>query len=323
MQTVKENFIISKIYGLYYDIYNPAIGFKRAVLKGNLRLILNEERHPFVIGDRVAAIHTGSTDWLIKERLERINHLARKSETKDMHVLAANMDMLIIISSLANPETKDGFIDRCLAAAYPTNIKPMILFTKKDLVDLDFITKKESKYRNLGYEVASVSFSDPQSIEEVKSCIEGKISFLAGNSGTGKSTFINCILGNELLKTNEISLSTGKGRHTTTNSSLIQVNQNTLLIDSPGVKEWGLAHLTSKEVLESFPELFKHKEDCTSSHCCYAESDCILVQKLNTNTITEDRQKSIQNILESLNAAYKKRGGDYPNRRAKDRIRKN
>lgn len=137
----KELFTIARIFGAYYEIYSEGTSYARAVLKGKLRLKDSGERHPFVVGDMVLAEKSSGEEWIISERMERKNYLTRKSDRGDSHVLCANLDQLAILASCKDPETKPGFIDRLLAAAYHTQIPPLIIFTKKRILS----PKKKSK----------------------------------------------------------------------------------------------------------------------------------------------------------------------------------
>jgi ribosome biogenesis GTPase len=307
---VKENFIVSKIYGAYYEIYSPTLGFKRATLKGKLRLNKSEDRHPFVVGDRIQAeneaIERG--DWVIISKEERTSSLTRQSSNSDKHILCANVDYIAIIASLASPETKDGFIDRSITACFHSNVIPIIIFNKSDLVTKEELSIRVEKYESLGYKVFPISCTNLESIQNLLSALQGKTTYLVGNSGVGKSSLINLITNKSEQKTNTISQSTQKGKHTTTNSSVIVVNPTTILIDSPGIKEWGLLHLTKGEILSTFPEISKYKKKCKVGDCCNAGNDCIMLEKL--NKLDEERLKSLESMFEGLEIPYRIRVGN-------------
>lgn len=308
--TVKENFIVSKIYGAYYEIYSPRLGFKRATLKGKLRLNKSEDRHPFVVGDRIQAENelTERADWVIISKEERRSFLTRQSSNSDKHILCANVDFVAIIASLAGPETKDGFIDRSITACYHSNVTPIIIFNKKDLVTEVELKDRMEKYESLGYTVYPITCTDLESIKDLLSALQGKTTYLVGNSGVGKSSLINLITSNSEQKTNEISHSTQKGKHTTTNSSIIVINPSTILIDSPGIKEWGLLHLTKGQILSTFPELNKYKKKCRVGGCCNAGNDCLMLDKI--DKLDEERAKSLESMLEGLEIPYRIRVGN-------------
>ena len=308
--TVKENFLVSKIYGAYYEIYSPKLGFKRATLKGKLRLNKSDDRHPFVVGDRIQAENeiTERADWVILSKEDRTSFLTRQSSNSDKHILCANVDFVAIIASLSGPETKDGFIDRSITACYHSNVTPIIIFNKKDLVTEEELASRVEKYESLGYKVYPITCTELDTVKELLAALQDKITYLVGNSGVGKSSLINLITNNAEQKTNTISHSTQKGKHTTTNSSIIVVNPTTILIDSPGIKEWGLLHLSKGEILSTFPEINKFKKKCRVGGCCDAGNDCIMLEKL--DKLEDERLKSLESMLEGLEIPYRIRVGN-------------
>ncbi|PJZ33853.1 ribosome small subunit-dependent GTPase A [Leptospira hartskeerlii] len=302
---VKEFFTIARVFGAFYDLYSPERGRVRAVLRGRLRNIAAKERHPFVVGDRVCAMESGG-EWAIEERLSRKNELLRKSKEGDAQVLCANVDQIAVLASLKDPETKDGFLDRCLAAAYLSQVPPLIIFTKSDLVDRETAIKRSSVYKDLGYEVIIVSCQTGQGLEELYSKFSSKTTYLVGNSGVGKSSLVNVLSDRELQKTSQVSLSTKKGKHTTTNSNFLVLDDNIVLIDSPGIKEWGILHLSKGEILESYPELRKYKEECDISDCCDAGPGCKMLFSMGEATdISTERRKSLESMLASLENPFR------------------
>jgi ribosome biogenesis GTPase / thiamine phosphate phosphatase len=300
MNIVKEKFIISKIYGAFYEIYHPVLGFSNAVLKGKLRLAPKEERHPFVVGDAVIAEKTNEQEWMIREKLERKNFLARKSDPSDTHVLCANVDYLLVLASMIDPYTKDNFIDRCLAACYQNKIEPIILFSKIDLVSEDDVQERMEKYQSLGYTVFGYTFTEPDTLKPLLTTLQKKVTYICGNSGVGKSTLINLLTGKSLQKIGDVSNSTGKGKHTTTNSTVVLIDEATILIDSPGIKEWGLLHLTPGQIYESFPEFHEAQRNCGVVGCCMADKNCYIKENLDTIEISDDRILSLDAMLGSL-----------------------
>ncbi|TGK03190.1 ribosome small subunit-dependent GTPase A [Leptospira langatensis] len=302
---VKEFFTIARVFGAFYDLYSPERGRVRAVLRGRLRNFAVKERHPFVVGDRVQAMESGG-EWAIEERLSRRNELLRKSKEGDAQVLCANVDQVAVLASLKNPETKDGFLDRCLAAVHLAGVTPLIVFTKSDLVDRETAVYRASVYQNLGYEVLAVSCQTGLGLDELHSKFSSKTTYLVGNSGVGKSSLVNVLSDRELQKTSQISLSTKKGKHTTTNSNFLVLDDNIILIDSPGIKEWGILHLSKGEILDSFPELRKHKELCDISDCCDAGPGCKMLLSLKEEAdISVERKKSLESMLASLENPFR------------------
>ena len=303
-------FRISRIFGAFYEIYNPELGYKNSVLRGKLRLEKGDERNLFTVGDYVSVEKKNESDYTILYRLERKNYLVRKGEQGGNHVLCANVDYVGIIASLRDPETKNGFIDRSIAACYHANITPLLIYTKKDLVSEEEIQDKVSIYGNLGYKIFLVSQNDTDSILNLRESLLVSTTYFVGISGSGKSTLINSMIGHNLQKVSSISTSTNKGKHTTTNSYLLSISNSGYLIDSPGIKEWGIFHIPKDIVLESFPELLKIKDKCEKPNCCDFNYDCPMLEELNTENLEIGRQESAIGMLESLDRLHKIRTGN-------------
>jgi ribosome biogenesis GTPase / thiamine phosphate phosphatase len=315
MQKETSLFRISRIFGAYYEIYAPEFGHTLAQLKGKLRLDSKKDRHPFVVGDLVLA-EKKSESWTIVSREKRNSILHRKSSNKDAHALCANSDYAIVLISLKDPETKSGFVDRFLAAVSISGMRPILVFTKKDLVSQEEIENKTSYYRFLGYHVFVVSMTEEESLIPFREMIRNKVSFLTGNSGVGKSTLVNLLANSRIQSTQEVSGSTHKGKHTTTNSLALFLEDGTVLIDSPGIKEWGILHLEPDELLMSFPELLKAREECNQEYCCELDDECSIVQIL--SILPEERRKSMESMLESLDQPFRTTRRDHWKRGAEE-----
>ncbi|NBU98538.1 MAG: ribosome small subunit-dependent GTPase A [Spirochaetia bacterium] len=303
-------FRVSRIFGAFYEIYNENNGYNRAVLRGRLRLDKGEERNPIAVGDRVFVEKKQSSDYTILSRLERDNFLIRKSEQGESHVLCANVDNVGIFASLADPETKTGFIDRSLAACYQAGIHPIIIFTKKDLLTDEQLKEKTHFYRGLGYQILSVSYKDPESIQELREFLQAKTTFFVGISGSGKSTLLNSLFGEDIQKVDTISNSSKKGRHTTTNSYLVSIPPSGFIIDSPGIKEWGIFHIPRDVLLASFPELQKSQAICSLNECCNLSDKCEMLKSLEAGNLSSEREISMISMLESLDRIHKVRTGN-------------
>lgn len=308
-----QQFTITRVFGAYMEIYNLKYGTQLATLRGKFRLTKGDEKSMITVGDKVnCQLSQGSSEWSIDSIEERKNTIIRKSDYNELQILCSNVDRIGIIASLIDPETKVGFIDRCLAACHHSGIPALIIFTKSDLVlDKTEVLEKVSIYRNLGYDCRIVSALNGEGIDSVRAELDKKVTFFVGNSGSGKSTLLNLLSGSDIQKVSLISKSTRKGKHTTTNSFLYPINEVTSIIDSPGIKEWGLLHLEKADVLESFPELKIEKKDCIHFNCCDASDDCAMMTKLNSPEVSDERRKSMESMLESLQRPYRIRTGNF------------
>jgi len=298
----KIKFQIARIFGAYYEIYNPQFGRVLAKLRGNLRIQSKKERHPFVVGDFVYSIKKSEV-WMIESREVRKSFLIRKSENGDMQALCANADYAMILVSLKNPETKMGFVDRFLASVSVSEMQPLIVFTKKDLLEEPNEAPIVKLYSELGYKTFVISACDLESISPLREFIKGKTCFIAGNSGVGKSTLVNAFLGGEVQSINTVSKATNKGRHTTTNSSAFFLADGTVIIDSPGIKEWGILHLEPIDILLSMPELNQAMENCNNHSCCSMDENCEMI--LAIENIAEERRLSLEHMLTSLQKPFR------------------
>jgi ribosome biogenesis GTPase len=301
-EKVKENFKISRIYGAIYELYNSEFGYQKAVLKGKLRLEDKDSRHPFVVGDDVEAMGAPGEEWVVISKFPRKNWIGRKSSENDAQILSANLDYLVIIASLKSPDTKEGFIDRCLASAHKGGVEPFIIFTKKDLATNEEIEQKVNLYANFHYKIKVIHYEDMEEIQNLRRDFQGKTVFFTGNSGGGKSTLINNLYGEMIHKTGDVSSSTSKGKHTTTNSKAIFLNDGTILIDSPGIKEWGVLNLTRNEIIESFPEFEFSQKNCKRSYCCDEGEGCEFNKE---SSMSSSRRKSMESMIDSLNYSHR------------------
>ena len=309
--------IVSRIYGAYYDLrplpeLEPEFAGR---LRGKLRLASRttghksarepygegmRTRHLLIVGDRVEYTSQakasgrgrsgehGRKNTVAIEALEERRNAVYRSTASELHALGANLDRAIALISLSQPKPRWGFLDRFLAACHAGGVTAHIAFTKTDLVadeDREDIRRMLELYRDgLGYAVSELNLieADSPALESLRAQLASGVSLLAGQSGTGKSTLMNRLLGGSVQKTGSISESTGKGRHTTTNSRLmLSQDRRMLLIDTPGVKEWGVQHLSPLEILESFPEISAVSGECRFRQCSHQpEQDGCAVQKL-------------------------------------------
>jgi ribosome biogenesis GTPase len=216
------------------------------------------ERSPVAPGDRVKVLVYGSKDGVIEEVLPRRNSISRKApgrEGKIMHTIAANVDFVVITSSLHDPDFSPGLIDRFLIATTVAQIVPVIVINK---MDLDRGGERPWKlYEDLGYRCLPVSTQTGEGLEALRKMLEGKTSVFCGHSGVGKTSLLSKLFGESVGKVGEVSGATGKGKHTTTVSKLINADAGTRFIDTPGIKEFGLIGVEPKDLIQYYPEMYE------------------------------------------------------------------
>lgn len=209
------------------------------------------ERAPVAVGDRVKFEPVGMRDGVIDGVCERRNFLARPAPESTMrHTIVANIDMLVIAAANRDPDFAPGLVDRFLVAAQAAGIEPVICITKMDLF-AEGEDKPWSLYRDIGFTVVETSAKDGTGFAEIREILDGKLATFCGHSGVGKTAILNALLGYEVGKTREVSLSTGKGMHTTTGAYRIP---GTNLIDTPGIREFGIINVKPEELRGYFPE---------------------------------------------------------------------
>ena len=283
-------------------------------LRGNYRLRGNKQTNPVAVGDRVLFDLEDDGTGVIHEVRDRSNYIVRRATklSKQTHVIAANIDLLCIVATLGLPRTSTGFIDRLLVTAEAYHIPAAIIFNKCDLlVDGELRNMQEelsSMYRAIGYPVLEVSALEGADIDEVKNLIAGRTVLFSGHSGVGKSALLNAISPGLALKVGDISDWSLKGRHTTTfaeihpiqlithHSSLI-----TYLIDTPGIKEFGMVDFTAQELGHFFPEMRSVLHDCRFANCTHRhEPGCAVLQAIDDGRSSPERYRNYLSIIEDI-----------------------
>jgi ribosome biogenesis GTPase len=296
--------IVTKSTGSWYKVLVDGKEVD-ARLRGKIRTLNLKSTNPVVVGDVVILDEDGE-QYLIKSIEERQNCIVRKSNklSKQFQIIAANIDRVFLIVSPAKPYTPQGFIDRFLATAEAYHIPATILLNKKDLD-----TKKALLHRNhlmelypsVGYDIYNVSFLDTEDIVLIEQLIGNQCVLLAGNSGVGKSTLINAILPESNQKVSEISSSYHKGRHTTTFAQMFLGDQGAKIIDTPGIKDFGMVQTEPNQVSHYFPEMRSRLAQCKYSNCLHTEEpDCHIIKALENQEIAVTRYVNYLSILEEV-----------------------
>ena len=295
------NGIVIKTTGKYYTVKTDSSEIFQCRLKGRFRIAGIKSTNPIVVGDKVE-IEQESELWMIVKLQERRNHILRRSVnlSKETHVIAANIDQAILMITVSSPITTTGFIDRFLVAANSCDVGVALLFNKIDLLNDKLKLEQENLqqvYERIGYKCFALSvINDDLSI--VKSLMNGKINMISGHSGVGKSTLINKLQPNLNINTKEVSDTHKQGQHTTTFSELYELDFGASIIDTPGIKGFGLVALERMEIANCFPEFLALKSACRFHNCMHMdEPHCAVKVELKTGQVAESRYKNYLNML--------------------------
>lgn len=281
-------------------------------IRGKLRLTVSKSTNPVVVGDWVEIeIEEDGTHGNITEIKDRRNYIVRKSVNlaRQNHVIAANLDQTCLVVTLVHPVTSTEFIDRYLCAAEAYRIPVVIVFNKIDLYDetlLKYLDELTTIYNKIGYKCLSISAKNKIGLEELKQLLNKKVSLISGNSGVGKSTLINTLEPDLNLKVAEISNYHLKGKHTTTFSEMFELPEGGFIIDTPGIKGFGLINIKNDELFHYFREMFVQNQKCQYYNCTHThEPNCAVKTAVSDGEIAESRYRSYLNILLDENEKHR------------------
>ena len=273
-------------------------------IKGNFRLKGIRSTNPVAVGDRVTITSPVDGTSYITDIQERRNYIIRRASnlSKQSHILAANVDMCLLIVTINYPETSTVFIDRFLATAEAYRIPVHIVFNKVDRYNEDerrYLDAIVHLYNTIGYECSYVSALNGDGLDKVRASLTGKTTLLSGNSGVGKSTLINALLPDLHLRTAEISEYHNKGMHTTTFSEMFPFGDGGWLIDTPGVKGFGTFDMEEEEISHYFREIFAESAHCRYGNCTHThEPHCAVRQAVEECRISQSRYASYLSMLD-------------------------
>ena len=302
----------AKVYkstGSWYSVKTESGAFWNARLKGVFKIDDIVSTNPIAVGDEVEITveNEGEQSAIITDILDRKNYINRQSPSHKMqhHIVAANVDQCLLMASLKEPRTSQGFIDRFLVACESYHIPATIVLNKSDL----YKKKEEEKYEEwkemygaIGYPLLLASIKNAVGTESIPSLLKDKITLLSGHSGVGKSSYLNHLFPNLNLKTHQVSGWSGKGIHTTTFAEMYDLPFGGQIIDTPGMREFGLVDISKQELSHYFPEMRIRINDCQFNNCLHVnEPGCAIKKALNEGLIYVDRYVSYLNILDSIN----------------------
>lgn len=300
--------LVYKSTGSWYVVKTEAGQVLNARIKGVFKIDGITSTNPIAVGDEVmvATENEGEGTVMITEILSRRNYITRQSPSHKMHhhIVASNLDQSLLFATLRDPKTSQGFIDRFLVTCEAYHIPALIVFNKADLYkkkELEQYEVLKAMYNDIGYTTVLMSLPRGEGVDEVKSILKDKTTLMSGHSGVGKSTFINSIFPELNLKTQDVSGWSGKGMHTTTFAEMFDLPFGGRIIDTPGMREFGLVDISKQELSHYFPEMAKLINDCQFNNCLHIdEPGCAVKKAVEDGIISEDRFFSYYKILESI-----------------------
>jgi ribosome biogenesis GTPase len=305
---------VYKSTGSWYTVKTEDNSFLECRIKGKFRMKGIKSTNPIAVGDIVDYELEETTDvttGTITNIHERKNYIVRKSVnlSHQMHIIASNIDVVFLLVTINNPPTTTSFIDRFLVTAEAYGIEAVLVFNKIDTFDdatLDEQLYLQYIYSNIGYKCLRVSSTEGKGIEELKAMMKGKVSMFSGHSGVGKSTLVNALEPTLNLKTKKISEQHQQGQHTTTFAEMFDLSFGAQIIDTPGIRGFGIVDMEKQEIGDYFPEFFALKDQCKFNNCLHKdEPHCAVKDALEKDEIAWSRYKSYIQILEGDDEHYR------------------
>ena len=304
--------LVLKSTGNIYKVKQETGDVIECRIKGKLRLNGIRSTNPIAVGDYVIYDLENENSGLITDIAERKNYIIRKASnlSKESQIIAANVDMAYIVITVHSPKTLLQFVDRFLVTAEAYDIPCTILINKYDLFeseeDQKTIEEWKEIYRLAGYETLCISTKTGHNMDELQKRLAGKVSVLSGNSGVGKTSIIKAVTNLTELKTTEISKSFHKGQHTTTFAEMYETTNGGAIIDTPGVKAFGLLNMESEEISQYFPEIFKYSSDCQYYNCTHShEPNCNVIKAVEEGKIALSRYKIYLAFMDDKNEKHR------------------
>lgn len=308
-QSYSMRAFIYKSTGSWYIAKTPQGQVFNARIKGIFKMDEDiTSTNPIAVGDEVEMELENETEntAMITAIHDRRNYINRQSPSnrKQHHIIAANIDQSLLFATLKEPKTSSGFIDRFLITCEAYHVPAIIVFNKTDVYrkkENELLESWQAMYEAIGYKVVAMSVKENKGVEEVKQLLQGKVTLMSGHSGVGKSSFINAVFPELSLKTQQVSGWSGKGLHTTTFAEMFDLPEGGKIIDTPGVREFGLVDISKQELSHYFPEMRELIQQCQFNNCLHInEPGCAVKEAVGNGFIDEERYVSYFNILESI-----------------------
>jgi len=299
--------LVIKSTGSWYSILGDDQNTYNCRVRGKFKLKGFKTTNPLAVGDQVdfdMELATDEPTGIIHHIHPRTNYIIRKSIHKSGHghIIASNIDQLMVLVTMAFPRTSFGFIDRLSVAAESFRIPVTLVFNKMDMLEdesIEVVEEIMDLYRSLGYECMAISAIELRGVDKVEATLANKITLLAGHSGVGKSTLINQLNPAIAQKIGEVSMSVEKGTHTTTFAQMFELKKGMNIIDTPGIKEYGLVDISNQELSDYFPEMRALIGECKFHDCSHThEPGCAIIEAVDEENIAPSRYISYLSILE-------------------------
>ncbi len=306
--------IVYKSTGSWYTVKSTNGDFIECRMKGKFRIKGIKSTNPIAVGDIVdyeLEETSDTTTGTIHAIHDRKNYIVRKSVnlSHQMHIIASNLDYVFLLITVNNPPTTFNFIDRFLVTAEAYGIETILVFNKIDTFDEAALEEQlymQHIYQEIGYQCLRVSSTEGKGIEQLKAIMGGKVTMFSGHSGVGKSTLVNAMEPNLQLKTKTISEASKQGQHTTTFAEMYDLSFGASIIDTPGIKGFGIVDMEKEEISGYFPEFFKRKDQCKFNNCLHKEEPhCAIKAALDRDEIAWSRYNSYLKILEGDEEHYR------------------
>lgn len=290
--------VVIKSTGSWYRVQDDSGKLWECKIRGKIRLKGLRSTNPVAVGDRVKFEETGKGEGVVTQIEPRRNYIVRKSVNLShrAHIIAANIDQAILVVTLKEPLTLPAFIDRFLVTAEAYHIPAILVFNKVDIYsddELEYLREFESMYREIGYPGYEVSATSKKGLDDIRDLLRDKVSLLAGHSGVGKSTLVNALDEQLDLKTKTISDAHQTGQHTTTFAEMHPLKFGGYVIDTPGIKGFGLVDFEPHEIAERFPEMRALMSECRFNNCVHVdEPNCAVKAAVEEGKIAWSRYES-------------------------------